>query len=54
MTVSTGAGSVTLPVEIANLPDDVVWLPTNARGCAVRPTLRAANGTAVQLSGGGS
>ena len=38
---STDAGSLTLPVELGDLPDGVVWLPTNARGCAVRATLRA-------------
>jgi NADH-quinone oxidoreductase subunit G len=54
VTVSTEAGSMTLPVEIGALPDNVVWLPTNARGCAVRSTLRATNGTIVKLSGGES
>jgi NADH-quinone oxidoreductase subunit G len=54
VTVSTDAGSVRLPVSIGALPDHVVWLPTNARGCAVRPTLRAVHGTIVQLSGGES
>jgi hypothetical protein len=27
----------------------VVWLPTNAHGCAVRPTLGAGPGAAVTL-----
>jgi NADH-quinone oxidoreductase subunit G len=54
VTVSTDAGSLTVPIELGDLPDNVVWLPTNARGCAVRSTLRAVNGTTVQLSGGGS
>ncbi len=54
VTIATDAGSVTLPIELGDLPDNVVWVPTNARGCAVRSTLRAVNGTTVQLSGGGS
>jgi NADH-quinone oxidoreductase subunit G len=51
-TVSTDAGAVTVPAEIAQLPDNVVWLPTNARDCAVRATLHAVHGTVVKLSGG--
>jgi NADH-quinone oxidoreductase subunit G len=52
ITISTDAGSLTLPIELGALPDRVVWLPTNARDCAVRATLRAVNGTIVKLSGG--
>ena len=54
VTVSTDAGSITLPVVIGDLPDRVVWVPTNARGCAVRTSLRAVNGSIVRLSGGGT
>ncbi|MCZ2827943.1 NADH-quinone oxidoreductase subunit G [Modestobacter sp. VKM Ac-2986] len=39
----TVAGSVTLPLELADLPDDVVWLPM---GSGLRP------GAVVTLSGG--
>jgi NADH-quinone oxidoreductase subunit G len=53
-TVSTDAGSITVPVQIADLPENVVWLPTNARGCAVRPALHAVHGSTVTLSGGES
>ncbi|HEY2296505.1 MAG TPA: NADH-quinone oxidoreductase subunit G [Jatrophihabitans sp.] len=52
ITISTDAGSLTLPIELGAVPDRVVWLPTNARDCAVRATLRAVNGTIVKLSGG--
>jgi NADH-quinone oxidoreductase subunit G len=52
ITISTAAGSLTLPISLGALPDRVVWVPTNARGCAVRPTLRAVNGTVVDLSRG--
>jgi NADH-quinone oxidoreductase subunit G len=54
VTVSTDAGSITVPIEVAELPDRVVWLPTNARGSAVRSSLRAVNGAIVTLSPGGA
>jgi NADH-quinone oxidoreductase subunit G len=53
-TVSTDEGSITVPVEIADVPENVVWLPTNAHGCAVRPALHAVHGSTVTLSGGES
>jgi NADH-quinone oxidoreductase subunit G len=51
--VSTDAGSITVPVQLADVPDRVVWLPTNARDSAVRAALHAVNGTRVTLSPGG-
>ena len=33
VTVATGRGTVTVPVEIADMPDRVVWLPANSAGC---------------------
>ena len=48
--VSTERGALVVPVEIADLPDQVVWLPTNARNCAVRATLGAAHGSIVTLT----
>ncbi|ANN20919.1 NADH-quinone oxidoreductase subunit G [Amycolatopsis orientalis] len=50
--VSTERGSITLPVEIADLPDGVVWLPGNSDGSAVRASLGAGHGSAVTLTGG--
>jgi NADH-quinone oxidoreductase subunit G len=47
--VSTDRGSVTLPVEIADLPDRVVWLPTNSTGSSVRRALAAGSGAVVRL-----
>jgi NADH-quinone oxidoreductase subunit G len=42
---------IVAPVEVtAGLPDGVVWLPTNARGCAVRATLGAVHGSTVRLT----
>jgi len=52
ITISTDAGSLRLPIELGDLPDRVVWVPTNARDCAVRATLHAVNGTIVTLTGG--
>ncbi|WIX80108.1 NADH-quinone oxidoreductase subunit G [Amycolatopsis carbonis] len=50
--VSTERGSITLPVEVADLPDGVVWLPGNSDGSAVRAALAAGHGALVQISGG--
>ncbi len=50
LSVSTDAGAIVLPVELAEMPDHVVWLPTNARGCAVRATLGARHGSTVRLT----
>ena len=40
VTVATSRGAITVPVEIADMPDQVVWLPTNSAGSAVRRELR--------------
>jgi NADH-quinone oxidoreductase subunit G len=48
--VSTDRGAIVAPVEIAQMPDGVVWLPTNARGSAVRATLGASHGAIVKLT----
>ncbi|MFI9451091.1 NADH-quinone oxidoreductase subunit G [Amycolatopsis sp. NPDC052450] len=50
--VSTERGSITLPIEVADLPDGVVWLPGNSDGSAVRASLGAGHGSAVTLTGG--
>jgi NADH-quinone oxidoreductase subunit G len=48
--VSTEHGALVLPSVVGDIADGVVWLPTNARGCAVRATLRAGSGTVVRLT----
>jgi NADH-quinone oxidoreductase subunit G len=53
VTVSTEHGSITVPAVVADVVDGVVWLPTNARGCAVRTTLGALPGDRVTLRAGG-
>jgi NADH-quinone oxidoreductase subunit G len=53
VTVGTGAGSLTLPAEITDdLPDSVVWLPTNSPGATVRRTLGVTAGALVDVSRG--
>jgi NADH-quinone oxidoreductase subunit G len=47
--VSTDRGEVTAPVLVTDMPDGVVWLPTNSDGVHVRLGLAAANGSRVRL-----
>jgi NADH-quinone oxidoreductase subunit G len=49
VTVATERGALTLPVEVTDMPDRVVWLPANSAGCAVRAQLAAGHGTRVTL-----
>jgi NADH-quinone oxidoreductase subunit G len=53
VTVSTDRGSVTLPVAIADLPDDVVWLPGHTPGSTLRTTLGVGHGAVVSIAAGG-
>ena len=52
--VSAGAGAITVPVAITDMADNVIWLPTNSPGSAVRSTLGVDAGTAVSLTKGGA
>ncbi len=49
-TLTGDRGSVTLPVEVADLPDGVVWVPANSFGRGVLADL-AAPGSSVTLKG---
>jgi len=49
VTVATERGSCTLPAEVTDMPDRVVWLPANSAGCAVRAQLGAGHGSRVTL-----
>jgi len=49
VTVATERGAITVPAEIADMPDRVVWLPTNSAGCAVRAVLGAGHGSLVTM-----
>jgi NADH-quinone oxidoreductase subunit G len=48
--VSTDAGVIVVPAVIGEAADGVVWLPTNARGCAVRATLGVTAGAVVGVT----
>jgi NADH-quinone oxidoreductase subunit G len=52
VTVGSGHGEVTLPLEITDMPDRVVWLPLNSRGSTVAATLRVSVGAVVDVRGG--
>ena len=54
LTVSTDRGTVTVPVLVTDLPNRVVWLPTNSAGSAVRRDLAADSGSVVRLRPGGA
>jgi NADH-quinone oxidoreductase subunit G len=54
LTVSTDRGSVTLPLALGDLPDQVVWLPTRSGAAHVRTDLAAAHGSVVRLAKGGT
>jgi NADH-quinone oxidoreductase subunit G len=49
VTVATSVGSVTVPVDVVPMADDVVWLPANSTGSAVRAGLGAGHGSRVIL-----
>jgi NADH-quinone oxidoreductase subunit G len=50
VTVSSERGSVTLPLAVADMPDRVVFLPTNSPGCAVRRDLAPGAGAVVRVA----
>ena len=49
VTVTTTAGSVTVPLYVTEMADGVVWLPANSPGSAVRADLGAGHGSRVSL-----
>ena len=54
VTVGTARGAITLPAALTDLPDGVVWLPTNSPGSTVNRALGATAGAIVTLSAGGT
>ncbi|MFP8886938.1 NADH-quinone oxidoreductase subunit G [Streptomyces mangrovi] len=50
LTVTGPAGTVTLPLEITEMPDRVVWLPLNSTGSGVPGDLGTVPGRLVKLS----
>jgi NADH-quinone oxidoreductase subunit G len=51
ISVSTGRGSITVPVVIDELPDRVVWLPTLSGESNVHETLGVSAGAVVRIGG---
>ncbi|MCM3886936.1 molybdopterin dinucleotide binding domain-containing protein, partial [Frankia sp. R82] len=51
--VSTGHGSITLPCELTEMPDRVVWVPTHSPGSHVRRCLAASAGAVVRIAASG-
>jgi len=53
VTVSTDTGSLNLPVVVTDMPDGVVWLPTNSQNSNLRRVLGVDHGAIVSLASGG-
>ncbi|GII93571.1 NADH-quinone oxidoreductase subunit G [Sinosporangium siamense] len=49
LNVSTKSGTISLPVRVADLPDRVVWVPSNSAGRSVTRDLRAVAGDVVTI-----
>jgi NADH-quinone oxidoreductase subunit G len=49
VTVATDHGAVSLPVEVTDMPDGVVWLPGNSGPSTVRRHLGAGHGAVVTI-----
>jgi NADH-quinone oxidoreductase subunit G len=49
VTVTTGRGEVTLPLDITDMDDRVVWLPMNSLGSAVHSQLGVTAGAVVSI-----
>ncbi|WNG94248.1 NADH-quinone oxidoreductase subunit G [Mycobacterium sp. ITM-2016-00318] len=49
VTVTTGRGEVTLPLDITDMADRVVWLPMNSLGSAVHSQLGVTAGAVVSI-----
>jgi NADH-quinone oxidoreductase subunit G len=50
LTVSTDRGSVTVAARLVDMPERVVWLPTNSPGCHVHESLGVGAGAVVRIS----
>ncbi|MGY4711807.1 NADH-quinone oxidoreductase subunit G [Mycolicibacterium sp. CBM1] len=49
VSVSSGRGTISLPLVIADVPDGVVWLPLNSPGSAVHRELALTTGAVVRI-----
>ena len=51
--VSTDRGAITLPLEVTDMDDRVVWLPLNSPGSHVHETLGVSSGAVVSIGRAG-
>jgi len=54
LTVSSECGSLSLPLVVTEMPDQVVWLPLNSPGSAVHRQLGVTTGAVVHIEAGGT
>ncbi|MCV7194298.1 NADH-quinone oxidoreductase subunit G [Mycolicibacterium brumae] len=52
VTVATDRGALTLPLQLAEMPDAVAWLPLNSPGANVAERLGVGPGAVVRIEGG--
>ncbi|GLY79918.1 NADH-quinone oxidoreductase subunit G [Actinoallomurus iriomotensis] len=52
VTVATAHGEITLPLEVTDMPDRVVWVPANSPGSAVYRDLGVQAGGVVKIQNG--
>ena len=52
VTVSNGRGSISLPLDITDMTDQVVWLPLNSVGSEVHDRLAVTTGAVVRIEAG--
>jgi NADH-quinone oxidoreductase subunit G len=50
VSVATERGALSLPVALTDMPDGVVWVPTNSPGATVRRTLGVPSGAVVTVT----
>jgi NADH-quinone oxidoreductase subunit G len=50
VSVGTERGALQLPAALTDMPDGVVWVPTNAPGVTVRRTLGVTSGAVVTVT----
>jgi NADH-quinone oxidoreductase subunit G len=52
VSVSTHHGTITLPAQVVDMVDGVVWVPTNSEGSTVNRSLGVTAGALVAIAGG--
>ena len=50
--MATERGALSLPAALTEMPDGVVWVPTNSPGATVRRTLGVTSGAVVTVTRG--